>query len=132
MVGQSVGTGPTSWLAKQLSINKPPLKSVVLISPFSSAVSVVSSSLADISYTSHAVSESTLDIFDTYYHLQSVTCRVQIISGTADQITPYSHALKLQGISKNGYLTTLNGAGHNDVWDSMNIQKVLSGIRASM
>jgi pimeloyl-ACP methyl ester carboxylesterase len=88
-----------------------------LITPFTSAVGVVNSELAAASYSSHAVSDSTLDIFDNYYHLQSVDIPTKIIAGSADRITPYSQAVQLMKVLPNPLpMITLDGAGHNDIW----------------
>jgi fermentation-respiration switch protein FrsA (DUF1100 family) len=131
LMGQSVGTGPTAWLAKDLCKKKTPPQSVVLLSPFRSAVSVISPTLATLSYTSHVVSESTLDIFDSYYHLKSVTCPVQIIAGTNDNVTPYSQACELQRIVNYPLpLVSLEGAGHNDVFSPNYRDHLLDAVRA--
>lgn len=118
LMGQSVGTGPTAWLAKSLCDKKTPPRGVVLLCPFQSAISIISPSMATVTYTSHAVSETTLDIFDSYHHLKSVTCPVQLITGTADTVTPPSEALGLQKVLRNPLpLVSLEGAGHNDVFN---------------
>jgi len=133
LMGQSVGTGPTAWLAKELCQRKTPPHSVVMLSPFRSAVSVLSPTAAAVSYSSHVVSERTLDIFDSYYHLQSVTCPVQIIAGTNDGVTPYDQACALQNVLSNPLpIYTLEGAGHNDVFSPYYKDQVIAGISCAI
>ena len=132
-MGQSVGTGPTTWLAKKLCQTGQAPKSVVLITPFTSAVSVASESAATVTYISHAVSEETLDIFDNRYHIQRVTCPVQIIAGTRDQVTPHSQAEYLTEIAPNSLpMISLQGSGHNDVWSRDYFASTMNGIRTAV
>ena len=126
LVGQSLGTGPTTWLANV----EEAIRAVVLITPFKSACSVVSETAAAVCYSSHIFSMKTLDIFDNYYHLLNIKCPIQIIAGTNDRVTPYSHARELQSISANPLsLITLSGAGHNDVLSPPFLEQILQGIR---
>ena len=133
LIGQSLGTGPTSWLAKRLCRRGEPPPLIILLTPFTSAVGVVNPTMAAVSYSSHIISERTLDLFDNYYHLKSVTSPVQIIAGDEDSVTPYSHACELQKILKNPLpMITLRRANHNDLFHSYYVDRTLAGIRQAI
>lgn len=127
LMGQSIGTGPTTWLACQLSQKRVPPDfeknpiAVVLITPFTSALSVMSSTASSVS--------SCLDIFDNNYHLNQIDRPVQIIAGTNDHVTPYHHAQKLQHTARFPFpMVSLIGAGHNDVFETRYQKEVFDGI----
>jgi len=123
LFGQSIGTGPTTWLAKKLcTTNKDP-KSIILMSPYTSALGVVSESVASTVRSSYIVSNETLDIFDNYHHIQNVTCPVKIIHGTTDSIIPYNQGLKIHQTSQNSLsMGSITGGGHNDLWYRYKVQ----------
>ncbi len=128
LIGQSIGTGPTSWLSRKMSERGHTPKSTILISPFTSAVAVMSNAAATVSYSSHMVSESTADIFDSYYHLQNTRSPVQIIHGKQDGLIPYSHGVTLSTIAPNALpIKLIEGAGHNDMFGEY-LRETLDGI----
>jgi abhydrolase domain-containing protein 17 len=102
LYGRSLGTGPTVELASRW-IN---LKGVVLESPYTSVLGVVSETLADTSYC--------VDPFRNNSKIHLIKSPILILHGTDDEIIPYEHAQKLQNRSKCN-LITLNGGGHNNL-----------------
>lgn len=127
LMGQSIGTGPTSWLACQLCQKRVPPEfeknpiGVILITPFISALSVMSSTARSVS--------GLLDIFDNEHHLGLVDRPVLIIAGTEDSVTPIHHARQLHRVAKYPFpLISLGGAGHNDVFSSEYRDRVLEAI----
>ena len=115
LMGQSIGTGPTVWLAKELQNDN--LSAVVLISPYTSAMGVVSPAAAAVTRTSVYIVGDSMDIFDSYRNIQSVSCPVKIIHGTEDRVINFSHAQELQSVANLQMpLAAIEGAGHNDLW----------------
>jgi pimeloyl-ACP methyl ester carboxylesterase len=131
LFGRSLGSGPTVHLASTLcSASKrgsswwssslfcrgdaggddvdlpPPLAGVILQSPISSCIRVVSNVLAQIP----------IDMFVNINKIHKIDVPVLIIHGTADEVVPYDHGKELHARCPNAYkLLSLEGAGHNNI-----------------
>jgi len=116
-MGISIGTGPTvalvsslckgSNLAKGSSLAKGSGPSMILVSPFYSATSVVSHFLSRI-----------YDVFPSYDKMKSVTAPTLILHGSNDEVIPVDHSVRLSSCHKkerNCRLHIIKGAGHNDI-----------------
>ena len=102
LIGHSVGSGPTSWLAAQEEV-----RGVILISPFLS--------------TFRTVTHIPLfpgDRFPNHKHLPQIHCPLLIIHGELDQVVPFSQGEKLFRLSPSLHKTFLAfpHAGHNDLF----------------
>lgn len=84
LYGRSLGSGPTVHLAHLLSLNNIHLRGVILQSPISSAVRVVSESLAKI---------PGVDMFENIKKIGSIHFPILIVHGDSDQVVPFSHGL---------------------------------------
>jgi pimeloyl-ACP methyl ester carboxylesterase len=85
------------------------------------------------SYSSHVISDETLDIFDNYYHLKQVDVPLQIIAATNDRVTPFDQAVQLYNVCRRPLpLIKLTGAGHNNCFDSQYVQDTLKGIQQAI
>ncbi|MDG1975329.1 MAG: alpha/beta hydrolase [Akkermansiaceae bacterium] len=102
LVGQSVGSGPTCWLASQKNHN-----SIVLISPFLSAYQTVTH-----------IPIFPGDRFPNYRHLKKVDSPLVVIHGEKDQVVPFSNGKRLFELSPatNKKLIPIPNAGHNDIF----------------
>ena len=103
-VGQSVGTGPTCWLAARQKH-----ASVVLLSPFMS--------------TFRSITRIPLfpgDRFPNHNHLAEVATPLLVIHGKKDQVIPFSQGEDLFRCSPSRQKTFLpvEHAGHNDLFES--------------
>ena len=101
LLGQSVGGGPSTYLAE-----KGDARGLILVSPFKSAFRVVTK-----------VKLLPWDRFDNWKRMKNVEIPLLVIHGDVDEVVPYSHGLALyerhQG--KKTFLR-LEGIGHNDLW----------------
>lgn len=102
LVGQSVGSGPTCWLASQEEHH-----SVVLISPFLSAYQAVT-----------RIPIFLGDRFPNYHHLKKVDSPLLLIHGEEDRVVPFSNGQKLFELSPSTdkRLIPIPDAGHNDIF----------------
>lgn len=117
LMGQSIGTGPTTWLASQLPDSE--ISAVILISPYTSAIGVVSPSSATVTRSSMYIFGGSMDIFDNYTNIQRIECPVKVIHGLSDSLINSDHGLALYGISPNPMpFGSIAGAGHNDLWST--------------
>lgn len=135
LFGRSLGSGPTVHLASELygvlrrtqskpprcfidcsppeispsdSPTSPPLAGVILQSPLTSAIAVVSQTLARVLYK--------IDVFVNIGKIERVRCPVMILHGTADAVVPYSHGEDLRRLCPNLFqFVPIEGAGHNDI-----------------
>ncbi|MGJ8656699.1 MAG: alpha/beta hydrolase [Akkermansiaceae bacterium] len=100
IIGQSVGSGPSIWLAER---SNP--AGLVLISPFKS-----------INRVPFNINPFPYDRFPNIHRITKVTCPLLVIHGDQDDIIPQSHGIaiheKHQG-TKTFHSAT--GAGHNDI-----------------
>ena len=101
-VGQSVGSGPTCWLASQKNHH-----SVVLVSPFLSAYQTVTHIPIFLG-----------DRFPNYRHLKKVNSPLVVIHGEEDQVVPFSNGRKLFELfpATDKKLIPVPKAGHNDIF----------------
>lgn len=105
LMGKSLGTGPTIYLASQLSPSD--YAGVILISPFTSIVRIVSNLLALI---------PSLDIFPNIDRISRVKNPVLIFHGWNDEIVPYFHSCQLSNRIPYLYRFYLfPSRGHNDL-----------------
>ena len=101
LLGQSVGSGPSVYLAE-----KGEGAGLVLISPFKSVFRVVT-----------RVKILPWDRFDNLKRMKSVEMPLLVIHGTADEVVPVSHGKKLfERHRGEEELVLLEGVGHNDLW----------------
>ncbi len=101
LVGQSVGSGPSTYLAERGEAG-----GLILISPFKSAFRVVTK-----------VKVLPWDRFDNFKRMKNVEIPLLVLHGDADEVVPFSHGEALferhQGEKE---LVRLEGVGHNDLW----------------
>ena len=101
LIGQSVGSGPSTYLAE-----KEKAAGLVLISPFKSAFRVVTK-----------VKLLPWDRFDNFKRMKNVELPLLVVHGDADEVVPFSHGQALfarhQGEKK---FVRLEGVGHNNLW----------------
>lgn len=101
LFGQSVGSGPSSWLAEKKEV-----AGMVLISPFKSTFRVVT-----------RVKILPWDRFDNWKRIQSVEIPLLVIHGDVDKVVPFSHGKALyQRYRGEKEFVRLEGIGHNDLW----------------
>lgn len=108
VMGHSMGCGPTMHLASTR-----PVGGMLLMSPFLSAVSVVSSKLA-------RTLGVLMDIFNNREKVQKVACPTSVIHGLEDTVIPVDHGETLaREFSKLGTLHTQwfpEVCGHGDIY----------------
>jgi len=106
--GRSLGSGPTVHLASYLNDEKK-IAGVILQSPLSSAIRVVSNKLALI---------PAVDMFENIKKISKITSPILIMHGTDDEVVPYSHGVELKTKVEGKRLwkfLSLAGAGHNNI-----------------
>ena len=105
IVGQSVGSGPSVYLAE-----KGEAAGVILISPFKSAFRVVT-----------RVKLMPWDVFDNWKRIKSMDLPLLVVHGDADEVVPYSHGEALfNRYEGEKEFIRLEGVGHNDLWPRAN------------
>ncbi len=113
LVGQSVGSGPTCWLAGQKQT-----AGVVLISPFLSAFRTVT-----------RVPLFLGDRFENLIEIKKSSSPLLVIHGDKDKVIPFEHGKKLYQLSPSQEKTfvQIEGAGHNDLFfkDSFKIAQLI-------
>jgi len=114
LYGTSIGTGPTVRLASDLAKRDINLKGVLLQTPYTSAVGVVSESVATTLHMSNFEGQNP-DIFRSIDLIQLIKCPVTIIHGTRDQVIPYNHSKNLAKKNKRCRLIIMEGATHNNI-----------------
>jgi len=139
LFGRSLGTGPTVHLAAEL-FDHPPLPSVgwfscagrplaedrlprdgdhcpagvLLQSPLTSAIGVVSQALA-------AVLPG--DLFVNISKIHRIRCPIFIVHGTVDDVVPFDHGRALACRAPNVWrFLRLEGAGHNNIEESFGVE----------
>ncbi len=130
LYGVSIGTGPTVYLgATMSSTDKSKLKGILLQTPFTSAIGVVSE-VVETSCANFAFIAYNPNIFKSLEILpQITTAPISIIHGKKDDIVPYAHAVKLYLANPRTSLITLPLANHNSIdrTDILNcLEKMLS------
>ena len=110
LYGQSVGSGPSCYLASR----REHVGGLILHSPFTSGMRVLTPSRA----------LACLDIFPNIERITKVQCPVFIIHGKKDQEVAFEHGLALQAAVPDECKTDpwwVSNKGHNDVIDGNNI-----------
>lgn len=110
LYGQSVGSGPSCYLASR----RGHVGGLILHSPFTSGMRVLTPSRA----------LACLDIFPNIERITKVQCPVFIIHGKKDQEVAFEHGLALQAAVPDECKTEpwwVSNKGHNDVIDGNNI-----------
>lgn len=128
LYGSSIGTGPSVELAYNLSHQTPSiqLKGLILQSPYTSIISVVSEKLASLLFF--------FDMFRNVDKIHKVNCPTLIFHGTDDEIIPFDHSIKLKQKSRyniHGVQTSLKGLKggcHNDL-EVNHMQQMLDDIQ---
>ena len=102
LAGQSVGSGPTCWLAENHEHG-----AVLLISPFLSAFRTVT-----------RIPLFPGDRFPNLHHIKNISTPLLIIHGENDKVIPFADGKKLFELSPSGQKTFLPipKAGHNDLF----------------
>lgn len=101
--GRSLGSGPACYLAHYVRNHHQRPQKLILVSPLSSAVSVVTDLW------------SPIDIFRNYQLAPQINCSTLILHGDNDKVVPHSCGLDLSTRFQNLYkFHTLVGGGHNN------------------
>ena len=102
LAGQSVGSGPTCWLASRENHG-----GVILISPFLSAFRVATQ-----------IPIFPGDRFPNIRNIKEFSTPLLIIHGDEDEVIPFSHGQRLFELSPSNKKTfvPVSGAGHNDLF----------------
>jgi len=108
LYGRSLGSGPTVHLASSLYTENKKIAGMILQSPISSAIRVVSSKLAALP----------IDMFENIKKVEKILCPIFITHGTVDEVVPFRHGYDLQAKVTSPYLwkfEPIDGAGHNNI-----------------
>lgn len=108
IVGRSIGSGPSVWLASQ---NKP--AGLILISPLKSAYAVA---------FKYPIFPG--DLFPNYKRIADIHTPLLVIHGERDDIIPYSHgqAIYQNSPAPNKSLVPIKNSGHNDLFENASDQ----------
>lgn len=113
LVGQSVGSGPTCWLAAREDHG-----ALVLISPFLSAFRSVT-----------RIPLFPGDRFPNFRFIKEITTPLLVIHGENDEVIPFSNGRKLYELSpsENKTFLPIPDAGHNDLFliDRFNLPSLI-------
>ena len=107
LAGESIGTGPVSYHA---SLTKP--DKIVLMAPFTRM-----SDVARKHYAIYPIKLLLRNEYDNERWLQSTSSNILIIHGSKDNVVPIKLSKKLSQSVKNAKHITIDGAGHNDLYD---------------
>jgi len=115
-MGQSIGSGPTVDFVARRGKQKISLAGMILISPFNSAVSLISPFIATF-----------YDIFANGSKIHCVNSPTLIIHGSADDVVPSSQSRLLE-INGNHHISrcVVEGAGHNNLFQYPETWNLLS------
>lgn len=103
LLGRSLGTGPTLYLAE-----KEPVAGVILEAPFLSAFRVI---------TQYQLLP--LDRFNNEARAKNINAPVLLFHGAKDDLIPFSHSTRLKNNFKDITFIPLSNAGHNDMVNHM-------------
>jgi len=110
IMGRSIGTGPSVYLASIIEKKKPnSIGALVLHSPFST--------IKDISKDRFGlIGNITPVIYDNIGLIKDITCPLFLLHGAIDEIIPVSHSRNLKDQSKSEikYYYEVENVGHND------------------
>jgi len=119
LYGQSLGSGPTCYLAELIctkrQIKSPNIPSneraqlggLILHSPIESALRVLSHSLSNVMYP--------LDFFENYKRAPNINCTTLVIHGDSDEVVQFSNGENLSKLFPTCQLWKVIGAGHNNI-----------------
>lgn len=112
LIGQSIGTGVVVDYVANHEWNNP----IILISPYKSIISIVAES-------SSCLTHSYIDLFKSLNKMPKVTCPIQIIHGTNDEIISIEHGKELAKnmINKTFEPIWLEGVGHNNILNQISV-----------
>lgn len=113
LIGESIGSGPASFLA---SAQVPPDK-IVLVVPFDTFASVASEHMPFL-----PVRALLKDNWDNIAALRGYSGPIEIYGAVDDRIIPYEHAKRLAAALRNARFVTIDG-GHND-WSSSELVRI--------
>ena len=85
LYGRSLGSGPTTWLGAKLSRRQVPFAGMVLQSPLTSAIAVVSDFLTHVA----------ADMFENIKRISLVRRPIMIVHGRRDVVVPFAHGQRL-------------------------------------
>lgn len=101
LIGQSVGTGPTCWLAERHDA-----RAVILISPFMSAYRVL---------THYPIIPG--DKFKNLKRIRKIDAPLLVIHGREDEMIPFQHGRRVFEAHRGPKeFLDVDGAGHNNLW----------------
>lgn len=111
LVGWSVGSGPTCEVAAEEGDE---IAGVLLITPVHSAIGTLFTPPWPV---------TALDALTNHQHVPNIAARVSVIHGTADEVVPFDHGLRLHGLAREpGRFAPVDGAGHNNLFAEPHIE----------
>ncbi len=126
LVGRSIGTGPTCAVAKKLTTLNIAIKGVVLISPFSTTLSIISNKLSWL--------VPFMEAFKNSKELEGSKQKLVIVSARDDEIIPHMHSKELESIARdnNCFIQSfyLRYGGHNNLHTDLFV-KAINAIKNS-
>lgn len=109
LLGRSIGSGPSCYLAERLALSGTPVGGVMLQSPVLSILRVV---LPDLRWTWWG------DMFPNVDRVKRMECPIFVIHGTRDEIVPFRHGQDLflaTPVQWRARPLWVEGGGHNDL-----------------
>ena len=110
LLGQSVGSGPSCYLAERLSVSGAPPAGLILISGLTSGIRVITPSKM----------LNCWDIFPNIERIPNVNAPTLIIHGDCDDEVPFEHGRHLHAAVQEKFRFSpwwVPGKGHNDIFD---------------
>ena len=102
VIGYSIGTATAAFLAAE---NNP--KNLALIAPYYSLSKMTT-------HRYKIIPPFLLKFpFDTYQHVQKVTCNIGLFHGTIDEVIPYENSAELVKCNRDAHLYTFKGQLHD-------------------
>lgn len=109
LMGYSLGSGPTCYLASELSKKGISYQGVVLEAPLASVISTVLPEVL-------ATSSMSIDMFTNKWTVENITAPVYILHGLQDSVIPWTAGQTLsQKVPQLWALRLIPGADHNDL-----------------
>lgn len=105
LYGESLGSGPTCYLANYLSRFGFEIGGVILVAPFESCVKVVSRSASYL-----------FDMFENYKLVPEINYKVLLIHGLKDEVINHDHSMRLyERIKSEKKLILMKHGSHNNL-----------------
>lgn len=118
VLGESIGSSP----AVQMAVDHPDVRSLILLSPFTSLTDA-----ASVHYPFLPVSWLLKDRHDNLARIGQISTHLIVVHGTADHIVPYEQGQTLfEAAPDPKDFVMLVGAGHNDLWQHGGEEKILA------